>query len=380
MSENYDVIVLGLGGVGSAALYHVARRGHRVLGIDQFAPPHDRGSTHGQTRIIRQAYFEHPDYVPLVLRAYDLWREMESATGEPLFEQVGLLEVGPADGVVVPGVLASAAQHRLAVEELTAAEAQRRFPAFRVPNDRAAVFEPTAGFLQVERCVAAHLQLAVQAGAVLRIDTTVVDWSCSNNGIAVVTNRGEYRGDRLIIAAGPWATRVLPSLGVPLDVRRKPIYWFDTIGMNSPLRMAKGCPTFLYEMERGVFYGFPAFDDRGVKVARHSGGDVVDDPSALDQSRDETECAAVREFAAEQLIGIEPRPRENATCMYTMSPDENFLVDTLPGEPRVAFAAGLSGHGYKFAPVLGEVLADLAEHGSTNHPIDFLRLGRFSWR
>lgn len=384
MSNRYDVIVLGLGGIGSAAICHVARRGHRVLGIDQFSPPHDRGSTHGQTRIIRQAYFEHPDYVPLVLRAYELWREVEAATGQTLLEQVGLLEVGPGDGVVVPGVLASAARHDLAVERLSAADAERRFPGFRVPGNYAAVFEPTAGFLHVERCVAAHLQLAVQAGAALQTNTAVASWSRSGNAIAVLTDRGEFRAERLIVAAGPWAAHVLPALGVPLVVRRKPLYWFAAAGgdaatcANWPLSVAAGCPTFLYELSQGVFYGFPQFDDRGVKVARHSGGETVADASTVDRALDAADCDAVAEFVEAHLVGLARRPRDHATCMYTMSPDEHFVVDLLPGEPRVAFVAGLSGHGYKFAPVLGEILADLVDAGETKHPVGFLGLDRFA--
>lgn len=383
MSNNYDVIVLGLGGVGSAALFVVARRGMRVLGIDQFSPPHDRGSTHGQTRIIRQSYFEHPDYVPLVLRAYDLWREVEAATGETLFEQVGLLEVGPTDGVVVPGVLASAAKHNLAVERLTAADAERRFPGFRVPGDCAAVFEPTAGFLYVETCVAAHLQLAVQAGADLRTNAAVASWSRVGNEIVVCTDRDQFRAARLIVAAGPWASQVLPALGVPLEVRRKPLYWFaaasdEAASGASPLSVAAGCPTFLFELPQGVFYGFPRFDDRGVKVARHSGGAVVAHASTVDRALDAADCVVVADFVQSHLVGLAPGAHDHATCMYTMSPDEHFLVDLIPGEPRVAFAAGLSGHGYKFAPVLGEVLADLVETGRTQHPVGFLGVDRFA--
>ncbi|MEX2186901.1 MAG: N-methyl-L-tryptophan oxidase [Pirellulales bacterium] len=380
MPDRYDVIVLGLGGVGSAALYHVARRGNRVLGIDQFSPPHDLGSSHGQTRIIRQAYFEHPDYVPLVLRSYELWREVEAASGQSLFSQVGLLEVGPTDGVVVPGVLASAAQHHLDVEELSAADVVRRFPGFRAPPNCVGVFEAAAGFLRVEQCVAAHLQLAGRAGATLQTDTTVVDWSRDGSGFVVTTDRGIFRAERLVITAGPWAARVLPALGVSLEVRRKPIYWFDTAAGESTFRADAGCPTFLYELPDGVFYGFPQFDDRGVKVAQHSGGGALADPSTVDRSLDEADRAAVANFTASWLAGLATRHREHATCLYTMSPDEHFIVDTLPGEPHVAFAAGLSGHGYKFAPVLGEILADLAECGQTNHPVAFLRLGRFATR
>lgn len=382
MSNTYDVIVLGLGGVGSAALYHLARRGFRTLGIDQFAPPHERGSTHGQTRIIRQAYFEHPDYVPLVLRAYELWREVEAATGETLFAQVGLLEVGPADGVVVPGVLASAARHRLDVESLSAAEIERRFAGFRVPDHCVGVFEAAAGFLHVERCVAAHLELARRAGATLQTNTTVRGWSRDGSGYVVTTDQGVCRAARLVITAGPWASHVLPTLGVPLEVRRKPLYWFDVVASGPMYRADAGCPTFLYELPLGVFYGFPRFDERGVKVARHSGGDMVADPSDVDRSLDEGDRAAVAGFTANWLSGLAPRHREFATCLYTMSPDEHFIVDVLPDEPGVVIAAGLSGHGYKFAPVLGEILADLAEHGRTEHPAAFLGLAapRFSRR
>lgn len=378
MADRYDAIVLGAGGVGSAALYHLARRGMRVLGIDQFSPPHDLGSSHGQTRIIRQAYFEHPDYVPLVLRSYELWREAEAATGRSLFSQIGLLEIGPTDGVVVPGVLASAARHRLDVEQLSAADVERRFPGFRVPPKCVGVFEAAAGFLRVEQCVAAHLLLAGQAGATLLTDTTVVGWSRDASQYVVTTDRGDFRSERLVITAGPWAAQMLPTLGVPLEVRRKPIYWFDTCGDESTLSAVARCPTFLYELPDGVFYGFPRFDERGVKVARHSGGHVVAGPAAVDRSLDEVDRAAVAQFTASWLSGLAPRHREHATCLYTMSPDEHFIVDTLPGEPSVAFAAGLSGHGYKFAPVLGEILADLVERGRTEHPIEFLRLGRFA--
>jgi monomeric sarcosine oxidase len=379
MRETFDAIVIGLGGVGSAAAYHVARRGRRILGIDQFSPPHDRGSTHGQTRIIRQAYFEHPDYVPLVLRAYELWREAERATGRSLFANVGLLEVGPPDGVVVPGVVASAERHALAIERLSAAEVERRFPGFRVPPQSVGVFEPTAGYLHVEKCVAAHLELAALFGAELRINVAVRSWRREGGEYVVVTDRGDVAADRLIVTAGPWAAQVLPALGAPLLVRRKPIYWFDVAAPNqSRYRADAGCPTFLYELPEGVFYGFPQFDARGVKVARHSGGDVVTDPANVDRTLDTADCQSVAAFASAWLGGLAPQPREHATCMYAMSPDEHFIVDRLPNEPGVVLAAGLSGHGYKFAPVLGEALADLALEGSTRHPIAFLGLDRFA--
>lgn len=379
MSNHYDAIVIGIGGIGSAALYSLARSGLRVLGIDQFAPPHDRGSTHGQTRIIRQAYFEHPDYVPLLIRAYELWSEIEAAICKPLFARVGLLEVGPEDGVVVPGVLASATQHGLAVDRLTAHEIERRFPGFRVPHDCVGVFEPAAGYLHVEACVAALLNLGARASAETITNTAVIGWLPQGNSYVVTTDRGTFTAERLIITAGPWAARVLPSLGVSLEVRRKQIYWFDVAhARRDNYQSGKHAPTFLYELPSGVFYGFPQFDARGVKVAQHTGGGVATDPSHVDCSLDTAEHDAVCQFIADCLPGVIPQHREHATCLYTMSPDEHFVVDTLPDHPGVVFAAGLSGHGYKFAPVLGEILADLAIAGHTRHPVEFLRANRFA--
>ncbi|MBW3542390.1 MAG: N-methyl-L-tryptophan oxidase, partial [Planctomycetes bacterium] len=221
----FDCIVLGVGGFGSGALYHLARRGVRVLGIDRFVPPHGRGSSHGESRIIRQAYFEHPDYVPLCRRACELWRELESETGRDLMRLCGLLIVGPPDGEAVPGANAAARQHGVTIENLSRAEAAARFPTFGFPEASQAVYEPVAGYLHVEECLAAHIERAVAHGAELLTNEIVHEWSVSNGEVAVVTNRGRYTAARLIITAGPWASRVLADLGVPLCVVRKPQLW-----------------------------------------------------------------------------------------------------------------------------------------------------------
>lgn len=379
----YDAIVLGAGGVGSAAIWQLARRGLRVLGIDRFAPPHDRGSSHGQTRIIRQAYFEHPDYVPLLLESYRLWEELELETGRRLKLETGLLEAGPADGVVVPGVLAAAAQHRLGVEQLTASEVEARWPAFRLRGEAGdqeglvGVFERRAGLLYVEECVDACLAESKRHGAELLTGVEVLDWT-SGADVVVRTTVGEFRAARLVIAVGAWSTTLLGSLGVPLQVRRKSQMWFRPgAGVGESTKASDGFPCFLVEQPHGVFYGFPALDERGLKAAEHSGGDVVADPLTVDRTLHLVESERVDEFLHAHLPSVQTPCREHAVCLYTMSPDEHFIVDRHPADPRIAFAAGLSGHGFKFTPVLGRVLADLVVDGARSLPIGFLNLGRF---
>lgn len=371
----YDCIVLGTGGVGSAALYHLARRGLRVLGIDRFPPGHDRGSSHGDTRIIRLAYMEHPDYVPLLFRAYDLWRSLEESRGETLFVQCGLLQIGPASGAVISGVRASATQHRLAVDEVAPADVRERFGDRWAAEGMVGLFERKAGFLYVERCVTAHVEEARRSGARLVTGESVLSWRAEHSGVTVRTDRSSYTAQKLIISAGPWASGLLAGIGVPLEVRRKPLLWYAST--NPAHRVENGMPAFLFEAPEGIIYGFPQIDAAGVKIAEHTGGQVVDDPLEVRRETDAADRDPVEAFARRYLPGVTTDLRKSAVCMYTMTPDEHFLVDIHPEEPRVAFAAGLSGHGFKFTAVLGEVLADLVERGETGLPVGFLSPARF---
>jgi monomeric sarcosine oxidase len=373
--EHYDAIVLGAGGVGSAALLHLARRGVKVLGIDRFSPPHDRGSTHGHTRVIRQAYFEHPDYVPLLIESYRLWRELEGLSQRNLLHQVGLIQVGPAGGVVVPGVLRSAEEHGLAVEQLTAASVEKWWPGLRASDDMLGVFEPEAGYLLVEDCVEAYLNAARAAGAQILPDTEVRTWTADDREVRIQTNQGEFGAERLIVSSGAWAGQLLADLNVDLEVRRKSLFWFETT--SAEYDVAADFPVFLFELPEGVFYGFPKLDARGVKVAEHTGGRVVEDPLVVDRTVDDSEKQRVTDFLAQHLPGVSRQMTHHAVCLYTMSPDEHFVVDRHPRHANVVFAAGLSGHGFKFVPVLGRALAELALDGSTELPIGFLSLGRF---
>jgi sarcosine oxidase len=370
----YDAIVLGVGGVGSAALFHLASRGARVLGLDRFAPPHDRGSSHGQTRLIRQAYYEHPDYVPLVQRAFNGWRALEAGSGETLYHEVGLLQVGPAAGEVVRGVRASAARHHLPIENLTPREAAARFRGFRIPDFCEAIFERRAGYLLVERAVQAHVNEALRMGATLQSGEEVRRWRVTGPGIAVESDRATYAADRLVVTAGPWAGQLLAELGIPLEVRRKPLYWFRTRG--DAYLADRGCPGFLYDLPQGCFYGVPQIDSAGVKVAQHTGGPVVGDPLTVDRQLDARDQQPVADFVDAYLSEATTECTAHTVCMYTMTPDAHFVVDKHPVHAQVVLAAGLSGHGFKFTGVLGEALADLALAGQTSLPIGFLSATR----
>jgi len=315
--------------------------------------------------------------VPLLLRAYELWRELEQISGEDLLHQVGLLQVGPPQGFVVRGVLESARLHGLEVDSLTADEVYRRFPGFRVPADSVGVFEPAAGYLKVERCVVAHLAAARQNGAEFRFGSAAGTWRSDSGDIVVLTEAGEsFRAKQLIVTAGAWAPVLLAKLKIPIHVRRKHLYWYPTA--EAVYRQDRSCPTFLYELPQGVYYGFPQIDDLGVKVAEHSRGTVISDPLNDPRELDQADVNRVEAFLATQMPGVTRQLGRRSVCFYTMSPDEHFIVDRSPQDEHVYFAAGLSGHGFKFTSVLGQALAEVALDGVTKLPIDFLSLRRFS--
>jgi len=378
MAQTFDVIVIGLGGIGSAAAYHLAARGKRVLGLERFTPAHDRGSSHGSSRIIRQAYHENPGYVPLVLRAYDLWKQLERDTQTQLLTATGGLFLGTENSDVVRGSLLSASQHNLAHEVLDAKEIQRRFPVLRPRADHCAVFEKAAGFLRPEAAVAAHLGLAAQHGATLHFEEPTVDWTTTAGGtVRVVSAKATYEADHLVIASGAWANDLL-KLSLPLHVRRHVMAWFDpleTIQNFSPSRF----PVYIWRTgDKTVFYGFPATDceNCGVKAAMHSGGDVCTAES-LDREIHDRDITEIREQLATFIPSLNGKLLHAATCMYTMTPDEHFIVSQHPEYAQVTIACGFSGHGFKFSTVLGETLADLVLEGHTKYPIDFLSAQRF---
>ena len=375
MDPKFDCIVIGTGGVGSASLYALARRGANVLGLDQYHAGHDRGSSHGETRATRLAYFEHPDFVPLLRRAHVLWEQFQSEIGRSLYEPCGILQIGPRDGQIVPGVLKAASLHGLDVETLDASEIERRFPGLAVSDPNVGVFESRAGFLRVEECVKAYLDAATDCGAVLRFGETVQGWRSDGNGLLVETDQGRYRTDRLVVTAGAWATQLLASLKLPLQVLRKPVMWYRT--NQDHYRVENGFPVWLFETPSDIVYGFPEVDGGGMKVGLHSGGSDVPSLQHLDRSQLRQDQQPLEEFFEQHLPGVSRECLRHSVCMYTMSPDQHFIVDRYPDDSRICFVAGLSGHGFKFANVFGEVMADLSLEGKTRQPIGFLSAQRF---
>ena len=372
--SHFDVVVCGLGAMGSAALHQLARRGRRVLGIERFTPGHDRGSSHGATRIIRLAYFEHPSYVPLLQRAYDLWREVEVDAERKLLHVTGIVEIGPPDGILVKGTLASAKLHALRHDVLAAREVMRRYPAFQLPPQHVAVAQPDGGFLEAEPSIHALLALAKAAGAEIRSGEAVRAIEPRAGGVRIVTERAAVEAGAAIVAAGPWTKSLLPDLLAPLRVTRQVMAWFAP---TEPALFAPGCfPVFLIESRHGIHYGFPPFGDMGIKVAKHHHRDETVDPEDYDRSVSAADEALIRAALAEFLPAANGQRLAAKTCLYTVMPDGDFLIDRLPGSPQVIVASPCSGHGFKFAPVIGEILADLAITGSTRHDIARFRLAR----
>lgn len=371
---HYDVVICGLGVTGSAALYHLARRGVRVLGLDRFAAGHDRGSSHGETRIIRLAYFEHPSYVPLVRRAYALWRELEREAARPLLHVTGIVEIGPPDGTLVPGTLEAARLHDIAHELVAAPELMRRYPAFRLPPHHVGVVQPDGGFLEAEACVQAMLALAQKHGAEVRFGERVRAIEPANGKARVVTDDATIEAGAAIVAAGPWLSSLLPDAALPLRVTRQAMAWFAP---QASAEFAPGrFPVFLIESAHGIHYGFPPFG-AGLKVAKHHHRDETVDPESYDRTVSAADEALIRAAVADHLPGANGRLIAAKTCLYTVTPDGDFIIDRLPGAPTIVVASPCSGHGFKFAPAIGEILADLATGRSTGHDIARFRIGRF---
>jgi sarcosine oxidase len=354
MPQNFDVIVVGLGAMGSAAAFHLARAGHKVLGLDRFTPPHRFGSSHGRTRIIRQAYFEDPLYVPMVQRAAMLWSQLEQLSGQVLMRRTGGLMIGPRDGVLVDGALRSALQHGLAHRLLSAAEVRRSYPALQPTDDMVAVWEPDAGMLFPEAIIDAHLSLARAARATLHFDEPVSGWRSDAGAVRVSGAQRDYHARWLLLCAGAWLPSLLPAVQPLLSVERQVMYWFTPIDRPA-LFTAEACPIHLWEVEpQRYFYGLPDVGD-GVKIAMHHGGERCE-AHTLRREVDPAEVQAIRAIAQRHVPLAAGTLRDAAVCMYTNTPDEHFRIGRHPQHAQVLVASACSGHGFKFASCIGEML------------------------
>ena len=377
MTQRYDVIVIGLGAMGSAACYHLAGRGARVLGLEKFDIPHGNGSSHGFTRMIRMAYREHPDYVPLVKSAFSLWRELEAESGQKLMQVTGGLYMGPIDGIYVGGALASAKKHTLPFELLDRSTIGRRYPQFEVPDNFVGMLEKNAGFIRPEKAVATHAGLALRRGAELHGQEPVIGWSADESGVEVVTERGSYRADQAIFCGGAWTDRLVRDLGIPLRVSRQVLGW---VWPKKPEAFEFGrIPVWAIDnLDGSNHYGFPmTADSPGLKVAHNAAGPTTD-PDIVGRSPMPGDEETFRGMLQKRIPDADGPLLSLRICLYTNTPDRYFIVDRHPHHSRVVLACGFSGHGFKFATVIGQILADLTTKGKTEHSIDFLGLSRFT--
>ena len=371
----FDVAVIGLGAMGSAALFNLARQGRRVIGIEQFELGHDKGSSHGESRIIRLSYFEHPSYVPLARRAMEKWRELEQLCGHNILTVTGILEAGYPGCPIVEGSLEASRLHGLDHEVLDAAEINRRFPAFKVPPHWTGLYQPEGGFLRPELAIQQFVGLAERHGAEVRTGTRVLAIEPLGSGVRVRTEAGEIEAGSVIVAAGAWIGDFAPELKPHLKLTRQVLGWFEPLqpAYYSPDR----CPVFILESEDDACYGFPDFAGTGVKTASHRKGAYL--PSADDLSQDggAADEAQIRRMLALAMPEANGPLRAMRTCMYTRTPDEDFVIDRSSADPRIILASPCSGHGFKFASVIGEVLADLALGKTPANDISRFKLERF---
>ena len=375
MDPEYDAVVVGVGGMGSAATYHLARRGLDVLGIERYDVPHAHGSSHGSTRLIRLAQYEDPAYVPLVRAAVDNWRALEAVTGDDLFHAVGSVDVGPPESNVVTGSIRSCEDHGLSHDVLSGAALNDRVPGYGVPEDYRAVYQPDGGFLHVEGCTVAHVEAAHAEGATVRAREAVTGWSADESGVRVETDRDSYTADRLVVTAGAWTGRLVPALAPYLEPVREVLAWFQP---QEPDAFApENFPVFVTETPTGQYYGTPVYGRPGIKVGGANGDRKTGAPEDLTAEPTREEETFLRRFVRANFPdGAGPTVGLTA-CMYTNSPDEEFVVDRHPDHHNVVVGAGFSGHGYKFTSVVGEVLADLAVDGTTEHPVEGFAVSRF---
>ncbi|HZF57063.1 MAG TPA: N-methyl-L-tryptophan oxidase [Rubrobacter sp.] len=375
-SGRYDAIVVGVGGMGSATSYYLARRGKRVLGLERFGLPHTMGSSHGHTRIIRLAYYEHPSYVLLLKRAYELWREIQDKAGERLLHTTGSIDSGPEDSWVFKGSWESCRLHDLPHEVLTGSELHRRHPGYRLPDDHLALVQPDGGFLAPEKCIVSYVTAAQAHGAEIHARERVLEWEPLEGGVRVRTDRGSYEADKLVVTAGAWDGElldVLDGLAVP---ERQVLAWLQP---TRPERFRpENFPVFNLLVDEGRFYGFPVHGVPGFKFGKYHHLEEVVDPETLDREAHDYDERLLRDFAERYFPDGCGPTMDLQTCMFTNTPDNHFVIDVHPDYEQVSFASPCSGHGYKFASVIGEVMADLADTGITRHDISLFRLDRLT--
>jgi sarcosine oxidase len=378
IAKQFHAIVVGVGGVGSPTVYELAKRGKRVLGLERFDVPHDMGSSHGHTRIIRLAYYEHPSYVMLLRRAYELWREIQSHVGEQLLHITGSLDAGPSDSWVFKGSLQSCLEHNLPHEVLTGKQIAQRFPGYKLPHETLAVLQPDGGFLVPERCIVSYAEAAQALGAEIHGRERVLEWQPLGERVRVTTDRDVYEADRLVITAGAWNSTLLDCLDGLLEPERQVLAWLQP--SRPEYFAAERFPVFNLLVPEGRYYGFPIHRIPGFKFGRYHHLEEFIDPEVIDREPNLRDEQVLRDLAERYFPDGAGPTMTLKSCMFTNTPDHHFIIDLHPRYPQVSFTSPCSGHGFKFASVIGEIMADLAERGETRHNIELFRLDRFTGR
>ncbi len=379
----FDVIVIGVGSMGSSTCYFLAKQGYKVLGLEQFNSPHQQGSHAGQSRIIRKAYFEHPKYVPLLNSAYENWKDLEEETGTQLYYRTGLVYFGDPSNEMMKGIRQSVSLHNIPLESFDSSSAAKRFPQFKIPANFEAVFEPDAGFITPEKAISLYKEQAVKKGARIHANEKVIEWKKDKDDMVVVTDKNSYRCSKIVITTGAWASKLIPGIADKLKVTRQFVAWIKPkneidFGLdNFP------CWMIADDERPGAFYGFPVFppsifnEPHGLKIAHHNAGEITD-PDTVNREVMPQDMEDIKNVLNKYMPGASGSLVAGKTCLYTNTPDENFVIDKLPGfENRVVIACGFSGHGFKFVSVVGQILADLVIEGATKQPIGFLGIKRF---
>ncbi|MGM9945118.1 MAG: N-methyl-L-tryptophan oxidase [Lysinibacillus sp.] len=367
----FDCIIIGAGSMGMAAAYFLAKAGKKVCAIDAYNPPHTNGSHHGETRIIRYAYGEGLEYVPLALRAATLWQHLEQQVNKPLLLQTGVVNIGDKANPFVQTVIESAEKYDLPLEVLNAEEIMKRWPGIQVKDNMIAAFEPTSGVLRVEDCVEAYKELAMNEGATLRMNEPVQHITFGNT-VTVATSVGTYEADHCIVCAGAWTNKLLQQFNLPLSPIRKTFAWFEA---EETLYGEENFPAFTVELGDACYYGFPSIDGAGYKIGRHDGGETINPDEEL-RDFDESDTADLQQFIDTYMPQVGPL-KAGKVCKYTMTPDEHFIIDFLPQHANVVVASGFSGHGFKFASAVGEMLAQMVTDGKPQLSNELFKLNRF---
>lgn len=376
-SHSYDVIVAGVGAMGSAACWHLAKRGLKVLGLERFDLGHAMGSSHGLNRIIRLAYFEGSHYVPIVRRAHELWRTTGDEVGMKLLHVTGSIDLAPEGAGPVESSLQSCLDHGLVHERLDGREIARRFPAFQLPEGHVGLWQPDGGFVASEKAIYAHVGLAQSRGAEIRTGEPMLDWApTAQGGVTVRTERGTYSAGRLVITSGGWIADAVPALASKVSTVRQAIGWFTT---RRPELFREGAfPVFILSVEEGAFYGFPLYEHPGFKLGGPHFGREPMDPRDDDRTPSPRQVALIRECLRRYIPDAAGDPLTLKGCVYTVSPDEDFIIDAVPGVPQAVFASCCSGHGFKFASAIGEILADLSTSGQSAFDLTPFSLDRLA--